>query len=151
MVLTLLEGGSRAELLSGCFCLCHKAAWVSSAGGSAPSLFIQWLYSPSGRWIAMEGMFFDWWSQLFQSQPKKEKHLRLLPLSFVGKSLYVFPKAAPVWQQAAACARERPIKIQCCFKPPIYAQNSLLKRRRRKEKKKPNQKNQTPTAIKSSF
>lgn len=36
--MTLLEGGSGAELLCRCFCLCHKAAWVSSAGGSVPSL-----------------------------------------------------------------------------------------------------------------
>lgn len=55
------------------------------------------------------------------------------------------PKAAPVWQRAAACARERPIKIQRCFKPPIYAQNSLLKKQEEEKK------TTTPTALKSSF
>lgn len=72
LVMTPLEGGNRAELLYHRFCLCHKAACVSSASSSAPVPFIPWFYSPLGRWTAMEGMFFGWWSRLFQIQQKKE-------------------------------------------------------------------------------
>lgn len=51
----------------------------------------------------MEGTFFDWWSQLFRIQQQKLKHLRLLPLSFVERSLYMFLSSSSLAESSCLC------------------------------------------------
>lgn len=127
LAMALLEGGNRTELCVTLFlslpqsCLGFLCQWFVCL--TVACLFlIQWFYSPLGRLIAMERMFFEWWSQLLQMQKKKKpKKPFKAALTIFCRKGYVriseqFPKADIFWQWAAACARARSIKIQCCFK-----------------------------------